>query len=109
MAQILTALRDYFAGQPIDVQALRLQLTGTPFQLKVWQELAQVPWGRTVSYRELARRAGNPGASRAAGQACGKNPIPVIIPCHRVVRSDGSLGGFSAGLEKKRWLLEHES
>jgi methylated-DNA-[protein]-cysteine S-methyltransferase len=109
MAQILMALREYFAGQPIDVQALRLQLTGTPFQLKVWQELARVPWGRTVSYRELARRTGKPGASRAAGRACGANPIPVIIPCHRVIKSDGSLGGFSAGLEKKRWLLEHES
>ncbi len=82
--------------------------SGTPFQRRVWAELRRVPFGRTVSYAELARRVGAPRAARAVGQAAGANPIPILIPCHRVVRSDGSLGGFSAGLETKRWLLRHE-
>ncbi|MBM4284217.1 MAG: methylated-DNA--[protein]-cysteine S-methyltransferase [Deltaproteobacteria bacterium] len=109
MGDIIRALGDYFAGRPIDSRGLRLHLAGTPFQLRVWHELAAVPWGQTVSYGELARRAGYRGASRAVGRACGQNPIPIIIPCHRVIRADGSPGGFSAGLERKLWLLAHES
>lgn len=101
-------LAAYFAGAsepfktPLDLSA------GTPFQQRVWRELRRVPFGKTVSYAELARRVGAPGAARAVGQAAGANPVLIIVPCHRVVRSDGALGGFSAGLDIKRWLLRHE-
>ena len=106
--QVAQALDDYFAGQPADFAALPLDLQGSPFHLRVWQELRKIPPGETVSYQELARRLGNPKGSRAVGQACGANPIPLIVPCHRVIAANGSLGGFSSGLPRKRWLLEHE-
>ena len=93
---------------PTDFAALTLDPQGTPFQLRVWQELRRIPWGQTISYGELARRVGNPKASRAVGQANAVNPIPLIIPCHRVIAADGSLGGYSSGLDRKRWLLRHE-
>ena len=98
----------YFNGSPTDFAALTLDPQGTPFQLRVWQELRRIPWGQTISYGELARRVGNPKASRAVGQANAVNPIPLIIPCHRVIAADGSLGGYSSGLDRKRWLLRHE-
>jgi methylated-DNA-[protein]-cysteine S-methyltransferase len=101
-------LTAYFAGVPTDFASLPLDPRGTPFQLRVWQELRRIPRGETVSYRELAARAGNPKAARAVGQANAANPIPLIIPCHRVIASDGSLGGYSSGLDRKRWLLRHE-
>ena len=101
-------LAAYFAGVPTDFAALTLDPRGTPFQLRVWQELRRIPWGQTISYGELARRVGNPKASRAVGQANAVNPIPLIIPCHRVIAADGSLGGYSSGLDRKRWLLRHE-
>ena len=101
-------LSAYFAGVPTDFAALTLDPRGTPFQLRVWQELRRIPWGQTISYGELAHRVGNPKASRAVGQANGRNPIPLIIPCHRVIAADGSLGGYSSGLDRKRWLLRHE-
>ena len=97
-----------FAGVPTDFAALTLDPRGTPFQLRVWQELRRIPWGQTISYGELARRVGNPKASRAVGQANAVNPIPLIIPCHRVIAADGSLGGYSSGPDRKRWLLRHE-
>jgi methylated-DNA-[protein]-cysteine S-methyltransferase len=100
-------LARYFAGSA-DFHTLTLDLHGTPFQLRVWQELRRIPWGATISYRELARRVGRPQAFRAVGQANGANPIPIIIPCHRVIAANGSLGGYSSGLERKRWLLKHE-
>jgi O-6-methylguanine DNA methyltransferase len=106
--RVAQALEDYFHGNPAPFPALDLDLQGTPFQLRVWQELRKIPYGETVSYQELARRLKNPKASRAVGRACGANPIPLIIPCHRVIAGDGSLGGFSSGLARKRWLLEHE-
>jgi len=106
--QVAQAVQDYFAGKPGSFEALPLDLQGSPFHLRVWQELRKIPRGETVSYQELARRVGNPQASRAVGQACGANPIPLIIPCHRVIASNGTLGGFSSGLPRKRWLLEHE-
>lgn len=106
--QVAQALDDYFSGQPADFTGLPLDLQGSPFHLRVWQELRKIPPGETVSYQELGRRLGNPQASRAVGQACGANPIPLIVPCHRVIASNGSLGGFSSGLERKRWLLDHE-
>jgi methylated-DNA-[protein]-cysteine S-methyltransferase len=98
----------YFEGAPTDFAALTLDPRGTPFQLRVWQELRRIPRGQAISYGELARRVGSPKASRAVGQANAVNPIPVIIPCHRVIAADGSLGGYSSGLERKRWLLRHE-
>jgi O-6-methylguanine DNA methyltransferase len=99
---------DYFRGIPTTFSALPLDLRGTPFQLRVWEELRKIPWGRTISYKELAARVGNPLACRAVGRANGANPLPLIIPCHRVIAADGSLGGYSSGLARKRWLLEHE-
>ena len=99
------ALSRYFDAGATDFADLPLDLQGTPFQLRVWQELRQIPRGRAISYKELARRAGSPQASRAVGQANGRNPVPIIVPCHRVIAADGSLGGYSSGLDKKRWLL----
>ncbi|MFA5111591.1 MAG: methylated-DNA--[protein]-cysteine S-methyltransferase [Desulfobaccales bacterium] len=98
----------YFNGAPADFAALALDPQGTPFQLRVWQELRRIPRGKTISYGELARRVGNPRGSRAVGQANGTNPLPLIIPCHRVIAADGGLGGYSSGLDRKRWLLKHE-
>lgn len=101
-------LTAYFEGAPTDFAALTLDLQGTPFQLRVWQELRRIPWGTTISYGELARRVGNLKASRAVGQANARNPIPIITPCHRVIDADGGLGGYSSGLKRKIWLLRHE-
>jgi len=81
---------------------------GTPFQRAVWAALRRIPPGTTCSYTDLARAVGAPTAVRAVGTANGANPVAVVIPCHRVVRSDGSLGGYGGGLDRKRWLLEHE-
>ncbi|MBF0200988.1 MAG: methylated-DNA--[protein]-cysteine S-methyltransferase [Desulfamplus sp.] len=81
---------------------------GTPFQLSVWSALLTIPWGRTVTYKEIAERIGSPRAYRAVGGAAGKNPIPIIIPCHRVIGSNGSLTGFSSGIAVKKFLLELE-
>ncbi len=81
---------------------------GTPFQLRVWEGLRRLRFGETVSYAELARRIGAPDAVRAVGAANGRNPLPIIVPCHRVIGSDGSLTGFGGGIERKRWLLAHE-
>ena len=103
--QVVQALEDYFGGKPVSFEDLPLALEGGPFHLRVWQELQKIPAGETVSYREMARRLGNPKAARAIGQACGANPVPLIVPCHRVIASNGALGGFSSGLERKRWLL----
>ncbi len=103
--QELTA---YFNGAPTDFAALTLDPQGTAFQLRVWQELRRIPRGQTISYAELARRVGSPKGSRAVGQANGANPIPLIIPCHRVIAADGGLGGYSSGPDRKDWLLRHE-
>jgi len=100
-------LRDYFAGT-LHAFDLPLAPRGTPFQLAVWNALLEVPWGETISYAELARRVGKPSAVRAVGAANGANPIPVIIPCHRVIGSNGSLTGYGGGIERKQWLLAHE-
>ncbi|RJR32896.1 MAG: methylated-DNA--[protein]-cysteine S-methyltransferase [Deltaproteobacteria bacterium] len=98
----------YFHGRTLDLSSLPLDLRGTSFQLRVWRELRKIPWGQTISYKELAARAGSPKGFRAVGQANGANPIPLIIPCHRVINANGALGGFSSGLHRKKWLLEHE-
>jgi methylated-DNA-[protein]-cysteine S-methyltransferase len=101
-------LEEYFTGERTAFD-LPLDLRGTPFQRTAWLALAEIPFGETVSYAEQARRLGRPSAVRAVGAANGRNPLPIVLPCHRVVGSDGSLTGFGGGLEVKRALLEHEA
>jgi methylated-DNA-[protein]-cysteine S-methyltransferase len=103
----LNQLRDYFARLR-RCFALDLKPQGTPFQQKVWQQLRLIPYGETISYGELACRIGNPSASRAVGAANTKNPIPIVIPCHRVIGSNGKLTGFGGGLPTKAQLLQLE-
>lgn len=100
-------LREYFQGTRQEFD-LPLGLTGTSFQREVWKKLLEIPFGETISYKTLASGVGRPGASRAVGTANGQNSIPLIIPCHRVISSDGSLGGYSGGLEIKKALLAKE-
>jgi methylated-DNA-[protein]-cysteine S-methyltransferase len=100
-------LGEYFARSRT-VFNLPLDPRGTVFQRRVWETLRGIPYGATTSYGELARRLGDPRATRAVGAANGKNPIPIIVPCHRVVGARGDLTGFGGGLDRKRWLLEHE-
>ena len=100
-------LRAYFAGE-LEGFDVSLAPEGTPFQQKVWRELCAIPYGETISYGELARRIGNPNASRAVGLANGSNPIPIIIPCHRVIGSNGKLTGYGGGLPIKEKLLALE-
>jgi methylated-DNA-[protein]-cysteine S-methyltransferase len=100
-------LEQYFAGERQRF-ALPLHPLGTPFQLGVWEELGRIPYGVTISYGELARRIGQPAAVRAVGAANGRNPLPIVLPCHRVIGSDGSLTGFGGGLPTKRFLLALE-
>jgi methylated-DNA-[protein]-cysteine S-methyltransferase len=100
-------LEDYFGGTRTEFE-LDLALAGTPFQQRVWQELRAIPYGETVSYGQLADRIGQPTASRAVGLANGRNPVSIIVPCHRVVGADGSLTGYGGGIERKRYLLAHE-
>lgn len=102
-----TQLLAWFAGERRDFD-LVLNPRGTAFQRRVWQELRAIPYATTISYGELARRIGNTSASRAVGAANGRNPLPIIVPCHRVIGNDGSLTGFGGGIDTKRWLLEHE-
>ena len=103
----LSQLAEYFAGTRVAFD-LPLAPEGTSFQQRVWQEIARVPYGKTITYGELAKRAGAPGQARAAGAATGRNPIGVVIPCHRIMGADGSLTGYAGGLERKRGLLELE-
>jgi methylated-DNA-[protein]-cysteine S-methyltransferase len=100
-------LQAYFAGELHDFE-LELEPSGTPYQRRVWEELCRIPFGTTISYGELARRIGRPTACRAVGAANGRNPIAIVIPCHRVIGADGSLTGYGGGLPTKRWLLAHE-
>jgi methylated-DNA-[protein]-cysteine S-methyltransferase len=107
LAEAVRQLREYFAGKRKDFD-LPLVLEGTEFQRKVWRKLQEIPYGETISYGVLAKRVGNPRASRAVGSANGKNPIPIVIPCHRVIAGDGGLGGFGGGLSVKQKLLAIE-
>jgi methylated-DNA-[protein]-cysteine S-methyltransferase len=100
-------LEEYFGGRRRDFD-LPMRLAGTEFQRLVWKQLEHIRYGETLSYGELAKRIGNPNASRAVGLANGRNPIPILVPCHRVIGADGSLTGYGGGLERKRWLLAHE-
>ena len=104
----VTQIREYFTGNRTTFD-LPLDLGGTPFQQKVWRELGSIPFGTTISYGEQARRIGRPQAARAVGAANGRNPVPVVLPCHRVIGSSGALTGFGGGLDTKRTLLRHEA
>ena len=101
-------LSEYFAGART-VFDLPTAATGTPFQQRVWQALRAIPHGRTASYGDIARAIGNPKAVRAVGLANGRNPLSIVVPCHRVIGSDGSLTGYGGGVERKQWLLAHEA
>jgi methylated-DNA-[protein]-cysteine S-methyltransferase len=107
LKQTQTQLDEYFRGQR-KVFDLPLKMKGTDFQRKVWKSLRTIPYGETQSYLQLARKTGSPRAYRAVGSANGKNPISIIVPCHRVIASDGKLGGFGGGLQAKAFLLGHE-
>ena len=102
-------LAAYFAGDVDALDAFAVAPQGTAFKQRVWKALREVPAGKTVSYGELAARVGAPGAARAVGTANATNPICLIIPCHRVIRTGGALGGYGFGLERKRWLIAHEA
>jgi len=107
LPEAVRQLEEYFAGSR-RVFDLPLRPQGTAFQRRVWDALAEIPYGGTSSYGELARRIDNPGAARAVGLANNRNPISIVVPCHRVIGADGSLTGYGGGLERKRWLLAHE-
>lgn len=100
-------LTAYFDGETTEFD-LPLKPEGTPFQMAVWKALQDIPYGETISYGELAKRIGKPSASRAVGAANGANPLPIVIPCHRVIGADNSLTGFGGGVDIKEFLLEHE-
>lgn len=102
-------LRAYFAGELSALDGMAVNIEGTSFQRSVWRALRAIPVGRTASYSEIAREIGSPRAVRAVGAANGSNPVSIVVPCHRVIRSDGSLCGYGGGLERKRWLLQHEA
>ena len=102
-------LADYFAGRRATFDLPLSPATGTDFQRLVWEQLRKIPFGETISYGELARRVGNPAASRAVGLANGRNPLSIIVPCHRVVGANGKLTGYAGGVEKKERLLAHEA
>lgn len=104
-AQVLKA---YFDGDLEAIDSLSVARPGTAFQREVWAELRNIPCGTTISYAELAERIGRPKAVRAVGTANGANPVPIVVPCHRVIGANGTLTGYGGGLEKKRWLLVHE-
>lgn len=105
---LTTAMGLYFKGDVAVIDTLPVETTGTPFQRSVWQALRKIRRGTTISYAELATRIGKPRAVRAAGLANGQNPIGIVVPCHRVIGSNGTLTGYGGGLPRKKWLLEHE-
>jgi methylated-DNA-[protein]-cysteine S-methyltransferase len=107
LSRCIKQLDDYFAGRLFSFDLL-LDQPGTDFQQKVWAELCHIKYGKTISYLELSKRLGNTKAIRAAGTANGRNNIAIIVPCHRVIGSDGSLVGYAGSLWRKKWLLEHE-
>ncbi len=104
----VAALEAYFAGDLRAIDRLPADAPGTTFQRAVWAELRGIPPGSTISYQQLARRLGRPTATRAVGAANGQNPVGIVVPCHRVIGANGTLTGYSGGLDKKRWLLAHE-
>jgi len=107
LAEAERQLTAWFKGERTGFD-LKLAPKGTPFQLAVWRALREIPFGETCSYRDLAARVGRPKAVRAVGAANGRNPIAIVVPCHRVIGADGTLTGYGGGLPRKRWLLAHE-
>lgn len=105
---VAAMLERYFNGDIAALDTVPVELNGTPFQKSVWQALRRIAGGTTISYAELAKRIGDPAAVRAVGTANGANPVAVIVPCHRVIGSNGRLTGYGGGLDRKQWLLEHE-
>ncbi len=108
MDDAVRQLKEYFEGTRKEFD-MKLDLQGTEFQLQVWQELMKIPYGKTISYLQLAKRIGNPKSIRAAATANGKNPISIVVPCHRVIGADGKLVGYSGGLSRKEFLLKLEN
>ncbi len=108
LKEVVLQLKDYFSGIRTDFN-FKLNPKGTDFQQKVWQELGNIPFGKTISYLDLAKKLGDPKVIRAAASANGKNPLWIVVPCHRVIGTDGSLTGYAGGLWRKKWLLEHEN
>jgi O-6-methylguanine DNA methyltransferase len=106
--EVAEQLRAYFAGERTDF-TVKLDPRGTAFQRRVWDALATIPYGTTTTYGRLAAVLGDPRSTRAVGLANGRNPIAIVIPCHRVIGADGKLTGYGGGLDRKRWLLSHES
>jgi methylated-DNA-[protein]-cysteine S-methyltransferase len=105
---VTAQLKRYFAGDLSVIETIPVKTGGTPFQQDVWRALRDIPCGETMSYGELARQIGRPAAVRAVGAANGANPVSVVVPCHRVIGSNGSLTGYGGGIERKQWLLHHE-
>jgi methylated-DNA-[protein]-cysteine S-methyltransferase len=108
LKEVVAQLKDYFSGKRNDFD-LKLNPKGTDFQQKVWKELLNIPFGKTISYLDIAKKLGDPKVIRAAASANGKNPLWIVVPCHRVIGTDGSLTGYAGGLWRKKWLLEHEN
>lgn len=108
LQEAVSQLNDYFEGKRTDF-AFKLNPSGTEFQQKVWRGLLEIPFGKTMSYLELSKKLGDVKAIRAVASANGKNPLWIVVPCHRVIGTDGSLTGYAGGLWRKKWLLEHEN
>lgn len=108
LSEAITQISEYFAYQRTDF-SLPLDLRGTEFQKQAWLSLAAIPYGNTITYGEQAAGIGRPRAVRAIGAANGRNPIAIVLPCHRVIGADGSLTGYAGGMDKKKWLLQHET
>jgi methylated-DNA-[protein]-cysteine S-methyltransferase len=107
-AGAVSRMRAYLAGEITAFDSIPVEIGGTPFQRAVWEALRRIPAGSTISYAQLAAKVGRPKAVRAAGSANGKNPVGIVIPCHRVIAADGTIGGYGGGLAMKHWLLRHE-
>jgi methylated-DNA-[protein]-cysteine S-methyltransferase len=108
LKEVVVQLNNYFEGKKHDF-TFKINPSGTEFQQKVWQELCKIPFGKTMSYLELSKKLGDVKAIRAVASANGKNPLWIVVPCHRVIGTDGSLTGYAGGLWRKKWLLEHET
>ena len=108
LKNVIHELSSYFNGHRVNLKSILDLSIGTEFQRKVWEKVSEIPYGEQRAYKWIAEEIGNPHAVRAVGNAVGKNPVPPIIPCHRVIRSDGNLGGFSSGIALKKWLLKLE-
>ncbi len=106
--RVRDAVAAYFDGDVEAIDEIEIDPQGTDFQVAVWRAIREVPAGQTVSYQDIARAVGKPSAYRAVGTATGRNPVGIAVPCHRIVRSDGGLGGYGGGLHRKEWFLEHE-